>query len=292
MKGLETMLLLNGVLRMSEIPDVHKEFPNYRIPLDKVGIQGIETKIAICNDKCREYDVTLDIYVDLSSDMRGVHLSRLTSCLKECLDNCKPNSIMNFLELLAKKILDAYDEINKVEIVLKTKDYIDRMEPFELKYTIHRERLNSIKWDELNIKLVGLTACPCAQRVYSYFENTPLQNTPTHMQRTILEIKIRSKEMNIDPFKLVNSLYECFSSPIKTVLKRIDEYKLVKSALSKPLFAEDVIRKSLAIIYKHSSMLDADSMIIAKVYSMDSIHPFNVYSEARYTLNDLRKFFK
>ena len=286
------MLLLSGVLRMSGIPDVHREFPKYRIPLDKVGIQGVEAKITICNNECREYDVSLNIYVDLLSNMRGIHLSRLTSCLKDCLENCKPNSLKNFLELLAKKIMDVYVEIRRVEIDLETKDYIDYMEPFEIKYVIHRERGNPVKWDELTIKLIGLTACPCAQRVYSYFENTLLQNTPTHMQRTILEVKIKSKEINIDPLKLANSLYESFSSPIKTVLKRIDEYKLIKNALSKPLFAEDVVRESLAIIYKHSNLLDNDSMIIVKVYSMDSIHPFNVYSEARYTLNDLRKFFE
>lgn len=278
---------------MEEIPDIHKDPPKYKIPLNKVGIHNIRAKITIYSNGCREYDSILNIYVDLPSNMRGIHLSRLTRCLRDCLESCKPYSLKNFLELLAKRIMNLYSEIMVVEIDLRTLDYIDHMESFEVNYVVHRERSSSIKWDELAIKLVGLTACPCAQRVYSYFENTIMEKTPTHMQRTILEVKIRSREISIDPLKLAKNLYNSFSSPTKIVLKRIDEYKLIKNALLKPLFAEDVVRESLYIIYnEYSKLLDKDSIITARVYSMDSIHPFNVYSEARYKLDDLRMFFE
>ena len=275
---------------MNSIPDVHRDLPKYRIPLNKVGIHGVEAKIVICGDICREYNAFLNIYVDLSPSTRGIHLSRLTSCLKECVKNCRTSSFREFLQLLAKRIMDVYREIRYVEVELETKEFIESMEPFVIKYSIRRNRNEVDNWEKMSIELIGLTACPCAQKVYSYFENTLIENTPTHMQRTKLEVTIKSQEIKLDPIELASRLLECFSSPIRTVLKRVDEYKLIKKALSKPLFAEDVAREALAIIHGYKEQLSKDTDILVRVYSMDSIHPFNVYSEASFTIGELEKY--
>ncbi len=268
------------------VPDIHVEAPRHRVPLDRVGVSGVRARLTICRDNCRDYDVRLDIYVDLSPDKRGIHISRLTGSLRECLLGCKYGSFRDFLWRLASMILDSYPEIGHVEISLDTVDYVSEMRPYMLGYRVYRGRTGEY-WEEIHVVLEGLTACPCAQSVYSYFEKTPLGNTPTHTQRAKLEVWLRAKKLDIDVGELINKLQDSFSAPLKPVLKRIEEYELLKKAYSRPRFAEDVARETLHIIKEVLGNTDQEIHVHVRVESYDSIHQYNVVAETQCTFNKI-----
>lgn len=263
------------------IPDIHIEAPRHRIPLDRVGVSGIKTRLKICSDECRDYDVRLDIYVDLSPDKRGIHISRLADCLRKCLLGYKHRSFKDFLWRLASIIFNSYPGIEHVEISLSTIDYTNEMKPHILGCRVYREKSGEY-WEEIYLVLEGLTACPCAQSVYSYFERTPLENTPTHTQRTRLEVWLRAKKLDVDTKELVNKLQDSFSAPLEPVLKRIEEYELLKKAYSRPRFAEDVARETLHIIKEIIGNTDQEIHVHVRVESYDSIHQYNIVAETSY----------
>jgi GTP cyclohydrolase-4 len=135
----------------------------------------------------------------------------------------------------------------------------------------------------VSVTLEGMTACPCAQATYSEMEGTQLEQTPTHTQRAKLTISVTINETvnKIARIEwLIDVARDAFSAPVISLLKRIDEYKLIKNAIRKPRFAEDVARFAIINMAKklYNEGFPLDTIVRVEIESFESIHPHNVYA--------------
>jgi GTP cyclohydrolase-4 len=144
----------------------------------------------------------------------------------------------------------------------------------------------------IGVKVVGMTACPCAMevvRTLNYEKNT--YPVPTHNQRNIgtLMIEVPRDVKVVDANDLIEIVEKSFSSPTYSILKRKNEAELVINAHKKPKFVEDVVRDMLAMVLKRYKELPDDVIVIARSESEESIHKHNAFAERVTTLGELRK---
>jgi len=257
------------------LPEVHDEEPEHSLVVDRIGVSGYRGWVRICGfDGCIDRGVTIDIYVDLPGNMRGVHVSRFIEVLDEARVKSF-DSIYDFLEYLARESLVKHSYSRRVEVFVKTSFYPRDTGSIEALFGLKLSRDDRLEY-LVSIKLYGLTVCPCVQKVYSYLENTRLEDTPSHMQRTMLEITVESpSRINLE--ELIRIGLDSFSAPLKSYLKRYDEYLLVKNALKKPRFVEDVLRS--VIVELMNRFNSGKVRFRVRAVSEESIHPYNVYGE-------------
>lgn len=261
---------------MSKIPDVHSQKPVHTLPL-MVGAEGLTYNYMLKIGKsCIPLTLKANILISLSPFKRGAHISRIVRALEEAIgDPRKCETPYDTAIRIAKTVLRTYRETDKVVVSLETDIYIkDQGQEVHLSIEYVLKDNQSPQFITRMI-VTGATACPSAGEVYRHAErdNTPL----THMQRAQAEAIIRTEGAPPpDPSLLATRMLEGFSAPLKRILRRIEEYELVKKASVTPRFTEDVaraiasgLRDLLAVNTKHG-------VIEVNVKSFESIHPFNI----------------
>ncbi|AFH42376.1 GTP cyclohydrolase I FolE2 [Fervidicoccus fontis] len=261
-------------------PDIHENPPEYKIAINKAGIEGLKKKIKIkIGNSCSEKLCTINLYIDLDKELRGVHLSRLVNSLNQELNSNECFKLNDLLEKTAKRVLNTHFSSSRSEIHVSFEDIIEDTR-FVLHASYVREK-NGSQEGKVSIELNGITSCPCAKEVFKFYENTEYEKTPTHMQRAELHITLNSK-YNLDLLyneyllKAISVGKSSFSDILKETLNRDEEYEFIKKTINNPMFAEDVCRKAYFYLKKE---LPSDIGLKIKVISYESIHPYNVIAE-------------
>ncbi|MEM0371561.1 MAG: GTP cyclohydrolase, FolE2/MptA family [Ignisphaera sp.] len=284
-------------------PDVQASKPLYSIPIARVGVREVYRRICIVSSRGNTcLDAYIDILIDLPKSQRGIHVSRNIEAMLDVfsvIEHSSFKSLEEAIENLCRELLKKHDYANSAEVRLSStflyeyKDLdLDVKEYVPVKLSIKskvRRESNNVR-RKFCIEVVGMTVCPCALQVCSYILNTD-EFAPSHTQRTKLKICL-STESLIDVADLVDIALNSFSIPVFSYLKRDKECKMILKGFKNPKFAEDVVRSALYGVYrKFSEKIDPDSLVYVSVNSFESIHPFNLSAEAKYTINDLIKYF-
>lgn len=284
---------------MSEPEDVQEKKPEITLEIDKVGVKGVKKKISTRTPEGDFfYDVVLDAYVDLPKTKRGTHMSRDIEAFMEAIEEAnkeKSSSLEEVLEDICERLIDKHSYASRVELIARTRhqykeDFVrsDTSEGADITICVS---LNENGGDEksVEVNVPGLSVCPCAQQTYSDEEGTELSKTPSHTQRVNLSIKATSKEKLVRLEWLIDAARQAFSAPIVSLLKREDEYKLLKHAYERPRFIEDLIRHALHNCYLilANEEYPEDTVLKVEAESLESIHPHNAYASRKTTLKNL-----
>jgi GTP cyclohydrolase-4 len=288
-----------------EPPDVQKNAPGIPIEISKVCVKGLYRRLCLDSDDGNVcLDSKIDACINLPKKQRGIHVSRSVEAIIESFSGARYSGfkkIEDALEYLSEMLLRRHEYALKASASLKTLylyRYIDDsigLEDFipveiAMRSDIYRDGLKKFL---ICIGLEGMTVCPCAQQVYAYFEGSYPPNTPSHSQRSKLSIAIITKENIVDIDDLIKAALSSFSAPSLNLLKRRDEYRLVKKAFETPRFIEDVAREAVYRVYNvYGDRLSGDSKLVIKVVSFESIHPYNLYAYLSYTIYELREAIK
>jgi GTP cyclohydrolase I len=270
------------------LPDIHSEEPEVPLTISHAGIKNYHFKIILCSeDGCRDQLVELSIGVRLPGTNRGVHMSRFIEAVEE-VSRKKYYSLYELLYELGQRSLEKHEYTDRVHVSIRTSFLVENNDIVEVEVGGDIGR-KGVEHEYLSITFRGVTACPCLQRVYSYIEKTPVENTPTHLQRAILRIRIeRRGEIGIDPLEIYRVCRKAFSGLLASKLKRYDEYTHVKNIISNPMFTEDVVRKAAFLLYKEfAEKLDGDTGLVVEAISEESIHVFNTYAVLEASIKDL-----
>jgi len=272
---------------IDKLPDVHEEKPSIPISINSVGITGYRVKATICNRECREYHLSLEIYVDLPQTKRGVHISRFIEAVEETISK-NHRDIWSLLREIALKSLEKHVYANKVEVYGSTELIIESNNVVSVKQGVILGRGNDTR-HYLSLSFKGVTACPCVQKIYSYVEKTPLSNTPTHLQRTILKIEVETRgDSVLDPIEVYMVSRKAFSGVLRDKLKRYEEYLQVKEIVGNPRFVEDVVRYAAKALYDvFSDKLPRDTRLVIEARSEESIHVYDTYARLETTIEEL-----
>jgi GTP cyclohydrolase FolE2 len=252
--------------------DVQNEKPENEIELNKVGVQGLR-KYVIVNGTEKKYHtiVTINSYIKLPSNLRGVHMSRFAESIDEIPEETTS------IEDLAQKISQTSLEKHHFDCCTKVfcEFPFDRTRPNGEKEKgiaqMTAKYSTATKRKSLGVSVNGALACPCSREMCGGL---------THNQRGNLSIDIDVSKGNIDPEEIIEVCSQSFSSPTFSILKRPEEKKLVEQMHQNARFVEDVVRKCVQFLREKYPM----RYCVVKCASYESIHDHNAFSEWRGTL--------
>lgn len=305
---------------LSRIIDLQSTRPNVQIRLTRVGVKNLKLSLHITGqDGSLSLVPRIDLFVDLPSDKRGVHLSRDPELLHEILqkqDTLKANRIEDFCETIARQLLEKHEYANRTEVRLRSDYVIIRkpptigepgQEPCKIFATATATKKNGdVAVDRMvGVSVVGFTACPCTQRllralteeklaqlgygkndVKKIMETMPLA---THTQRTRGTILLQvPKSFSVNLEDLIEIVEGSMSGQTYAILKRPAEASVIVNAHAKPRFSEDVVREILGAIIKKYENFPDENRVFAQAFSEESVHKHDIISERMATLGELR----
>lgn len=283
------------------LPDVQRDPPSVRLAVDKVCVHSLRVKVCLksSNNSVECQPGTVSACVDVHEGLRGIHVSRSVEAVLKTINSVTHLSladIQHSLKAVAESLLMKHEYSSKASVKLRLELFYTMVDtdtiPVTLTVSVRLGMEGSERYS-IGIAFEGMSVCPCAQQVYAFLENTHAPHTPSHSQRALLSIRIDSPTLvSIEVSEVVKALLSAFSAPVKSFLKRDEEYRLVKRAFENPKFAEDIAREAMYVLYKaFQDRLSPRSRIAVKVLSFESVHPFNLYAEIRRSVEELSKAF-
>jgi GTP cyclohydrolase-4 len=302
--------------------DIHDIVPDLKINISRVGAESV--KLILKTNRKDGLNIvypSLNMYVNLPFNKKGVHISRNLESLNEVLSKIKEIPIRyleNFCAKITRILLKKHKYSSIAEVDLKSDYYISRKAPAsnnlsDESCSVFASAIANKYGDRIRIRkfigaeILGLTYCPClleglkeenreylAQKMNlsSSKVNEILDQIPiaSHNQRCEIYVLVEtSNKIHIDVDDLIQILESCTSAPTYSLLKREDEMKVIKNAYRKPMFVEDVLREiSFKIIEKYPDLPD-HFLINIRVVSNESVHKYNIISENKTNIGRLKK---
>lgn len=284
---------------MDDLPSLQDEEPEIRVPIDMVGFRNIKMpmkRIILGGSEIVVVPV-FHVFVDLPDDRRGVHTSRIYGTVLRVVSEYseKKTRLETVGEEIAKRLLVSHPYSRRAYVLMEAPAYymaespVTRSTSYET-FKIHLRIKASREIDPIEfvgVELEGLTACPCAREVvkksFSGFN-------ATHMQRSRAKVLVQiPRNMTIDLLELLEMVRSCFSSPLYSYLKRIDEARVVVNAVESARFVEDTIREIVKKVVTRWSDLPDEMRIVVYVESMESIHPQDIAASIRTSVGEVRR---
>ncbi len=233
--------------------------------------------------------------MDLGPERRGAHLSRNVEALIDAVNDVGESwSIEAYLDAIAKRLLEKHEYATQAIVKARTIYHVDLeyagirgREPVSVEVRVSRDRAGAKKW-AITVEARGMTVCPSSQETIASMKGLDPRTAPGHSQRVILRGTVESRGTMVRIEDIASALFSSFSAPTFTLLKRIEEAKLVVEAFRNPKFLEDVVRDAaLRLAEKFRGLVGDDSIIEVEAWSQESIHPHNLYSYKRGTVGDI-----
>jgi GTP cyclohydrolase-4 len=309
---------------LTQMIDLQESLPKQQFKLTRVGVKNLHTELKVQGkDGVITLFPTVEMYVDLPSTRRGVHLSRDPESLHEVIEEStrsKVYSIEEFCENLARNLLEKHDYATQAEVHMESQYVIPRSapgqtlvikEPCELLATANatREGTNISVKRAVGIRVVGFTACPCTQELLRTLTRDRLKRLgyekkqieqvlensvcATHTQRTTGSILItcpKGKQVNVED--LATILEYSMSGQTYTILKRPAEASVVEAAHRRTMFTEDVVREALLAVSNKYGDLPDDVGVFVQMFSNESVHRHDIIAERTTTLGEIRREMK
>ena len=253
------------------MPDVQQSYDARNIPIDKVGVRNIRYPITLrcpATQKLQHTVARINMYVHLSHEQKGTHMSRFLEVLNEHRHEIRYDQIRDVCRDIKQRLAaqEAHLElmfpyfIHKLAPVTRAPGMIDVEVTFEC--TLSEARSDFL----MGIKVPATSLCPCSKEISAY---------GAHNQRCEIEVRASfgdGETMWIEElFELVE---RSASASVFAVLKRPDEKWVTEAAYDNPKFVEDIVR-DLAL------QLDAEKRIRwyqAQSENFESIHNHNAYA--------------
>ena len=292
-------------MKSIDLPDVQSGPSSSNFKITRVGVTGVKKLVHIKRpDKntASSLVVKMDLFVDLPASQKGSHMSRNLELVSDIIDvnHQKPVSdLESFCATIAKLLLKKHEYATFSEVKAEADYFLERtypsgkkgLEPYKLLAEARANSDGEIK-KLIGVKVIGMTACPCAMEVIRKLDGYGEKDVPpTHNQRNIttLMIEVPGDDRSVDANDLIDIAEQSLSTPTYGILKRREEGQLVFDAHKNPKFVEDVVRDILNAILKKYKELHDDVLVVVRSESEESIHKHNAFAERVTTLGELRK---
>ncbi len=267
----------------SVIPDIQLTLDSRGIPLNQVGVSGVEIPLRLELSDGGEIvtPAVCRFGVSLSPELKGVHMSRFISILSAF-------SALSFKNLdLRPILLQGLESLqtSSAEISLDFRYFLSKKAPvtgetapmsYECSLKGRLER--ALEGDKL-LMILGIcvpvsNACPCSKAI---------SQMGAHCQRVALRANLLLntlvKHDIIWLASIISELESVSSSPVYPLLKRPDEKHVTEKQYNNPKFVEDITRDA-ALLLRNFPGIKGFHL---KVEAFESIHAHNAcasYSEA------------
>lgn len=250
------------------IADVQSVLDTRRIAINRVGIKAVRHPVTITDkDGSKQHTVAVfNMYVKLSHNIKGAHMSRFVEILNNHEREISVESFESILRAMVEK-LEAESGgiemtfpyfINKTAPVSRITSLLD----YEVVF-IGEIREGGYKFT-MKVIVPVTSLCPCSKEISAYGAH----NQRSHMS---ISICVNSFVWIEDLIRIAEGQASC---ELYGVLKRTDEKYVTEKAYDNPKFVEDTVRDVAAL-------LDQDVRIDAYVVeseNFESIHNHSAYA--------------
>lgn len=279
------------------------------LPLDWVGMGGISSFVRMENRESH-FPVKIHAFVNLISESRGIHMSRIYNELQEFSQ--KQLFSFSSLEELTSKLLKSQGAISdavKLEFemqipikqkTLKSEQVYQKDYPLKLQYL----KIPAGDFITISFSIDYSSTCPqsaalshealmvdlnsqewaSAQELLSYIKNRGLVATP-HAQRSVLKLDVTWKiEFLKDKSQFLKFVQEMIlnleavlGTPTQGVVKRVDEQEFAILNAQNLMFCEDAARKVKAFLKQQAGLFSFKGSVthIESLHSHDAIAEFS-----------------
>ena len=229
---------MNRTYKMTKkiLKDVQGEPDFRRIDIGKVGVKDIRYPVVVLDRKNRfQHTIaSINMYVDLPHQFKGTHMSRFIEILNEHRGEI---SVRKFPEILRKmkKRFNASTAHLEVEFPY----FMEKSAPVSKSRSLmeyrcrYAGRLSEAQDFVLEVMVPVSTLCPCSKEI---------SDRGAHNQRGMVKVGVR-----FDGFvwieDIVKTVEDSASSPVYSLLKRVDEKYVTERSYDNPMFVEDVVRE-------------------------------------------------
>ncbi|MFX1460076.1 MAG: GTP cyclohydrolase, FolE2/MptA family, partial [Promethearchaeota archaeon] len=171
--------------------DLQDSISTIDIPIDKVGIVGVEKKVDIVQEnKKYSFYPKISALISLPSHKRGIHMSRTSETIEEIINEVifKPTPSVEVVgDRIARKLLQKHSYTEKVEVKLEGKIIVqakdDKQRTIQKAYNITsfvKAWKNQQKKIDFNYFIgasaIGMTVCPCAKEMSQEYAEEIIKN--------------------------------------------------------------------------------------------------------------------
>ncbi len=252
---------------MSDMKDVQGQEDDRNIGIRKVGVKNLRYPICILdrqNDK-QHTIASINMYVDLPHHDRGTHMSRFVEVLERHTFKLWPSDLEDILLDMRKSFAC---EVAHLDITFPY--FIRKKAPVSeisslMEYTCRLEAQRDGRLEmNFSVEVPVNNLCPCSKEI---------STNGAHNQRGIVRISVHTRHF-IWYEELIEMAEESASSPLYTILKRVDEKYITEHAYENPRFVEDAARE-VAVKLHSDERVD---YFTVEVENYESIHNHNAYA--------------
>jgi GTP cyclohydrolase I len=250
------------------VDDVQSTPDTRHIAIDRVGIKAIRhpVKVADKNGGVQHTVAVFNMYVNLTHNFKGTHMSRFVEILNSQEREISVESFESILRTMIKKLGTDSGHIemtfpyfiNKSAPVSGVKSLMD----YEVTFIGEIKNGNY----EFTMKVIVPVAslCPCSKKIADY---------GAHNQRSHLSISVRTNSF-VWIEDVVRIAEDKASCELYGLLKRPDEKYVTEKAYDNPKFVEDLVR-DVAIELNKDARIDA---YMVESENFESIHNHSAYA--------------
>jgi GTP cyclohydrolase-4 len=302
------------------LPDVQATRSEVAINLSRVGVTNVKKLVKVARPNKRPIILisTFNMYVDLPSERRGANLSRNFEVIDEVLEEMVKAPVYEIEDLcgeVARRLLKRHEYATRSEVHMDSELIVKRRTPqtdaLSQKVVKVFAKAVASRGDSIGVRkvigaeVVGITACPCAQEIMrasaeeelrslqvpqekidAFLKKVPMA---THNQRGRGIVSVETAGNSEVPLNAIIGIIENSMSTMSyELLKRGDEFLVVRNAHANPKFVEDCVRDMAKRVVAEFKELPDDAIIKIKQINEESIHQHNAFAELSTTMGKLR----
>ncbi|MDR2793089.1 MAG: GTP cyclohydrolase FolE2 [Treponema sp.] len=252
--------------------DVQNQADTREIPLDKVGVKGLEYPICVLDkkNKAQHTTATVNLFANLPKHFKGTHMSRFIEIFHQYRNDLTMSMFLNMLADI-RQDLDAeasFGEIYFPYFLEKTAPVSALSGMMSYRCSYQGEVTAHDRHFTVSISVPVTTVCPCSKAI---------SERGAHNQRGIVKVGLE-----LGPFFWIEDIIaiveQAASSPVYSLLKREDEKFITEHAYDNPKFVEDVVR-DVYISVRNTKKFPRFSV---EVENFESIHNHSAFAYAEF----------
>ena len=241
-----------------------KDFRN--LPINKVGVKDVKYPITVLNklNKSQNTIGSINMYVNLPHNFRGTHMSRFIEILNKYHNRLHIDTMGDILHNMKEKLKEAHMEMTFPYFIEKAAPVSKMSSLMEYECSYCGTLIDKKEDFIIKVKVPVTSVCPCSKEISQY---------GAHNQRSQITIEIKSTEF-IWFEDLIEIAEKAGSSPVYSILKRVDEKYVTEQGYDNPMLVEDIVRNIAVELNK----IDGIQWYHIESENFESIHNHSAYA--------------
>lgn len=254
-----------------KLPDIQSTRDDRNIAIEHVGVTAVSYPIQFVSSRATLVQSTVasfDMFVSLSGEQRGTHMSRFLQILSDWDGPLSYRSLVEVCQRIRERLQSQDARLN-----VRFPYFVERSAPvsgetgklqLQVLIEVDSGRNNDFV---LTVKGPAKSLCPCSKEI---------SDRGAHNQRCELTASVRTQlETPISIEELFLVMEQAASTQVFPTLKRPDEKWVTEQAFDQPKFVEDIVR-DMAVA------LNSESRVIwyrCSSENFESIHQHNAFAQ-------------